>query len=130
MQTREPGSERSASATDEFQKLTYFVTLLASGAAAILLIAPTAYRQVLFRLVADRGAYDRLAALPPLRPAAFFCCVVPPWLLSLLLAEPEPDFLPPRLEAPSELEMAAARLLLMPFLRRPSYCLSFLTLEP
>ena len=52
--------------------------------------------------------YDLLAAFPPLRPAAFFCCVVPPWLLSLLLAEPEPDFLPPRLEAPSELEMAVA----------------------
>ena len=43
---------------------------------------------------------------------------MPPWLLLLLLAEPEPDFLPPRLEAPSELEMAAARLLLMPFVAK------------
>jgi hypothetical protein len=34
----------------EFQRLTYFVTLLASGAAAILLIAPTAYHRLLFRL--------------------------------------------------------------------------------
>ena len=34
----------------EFQRLTYFATLLASGAAAILLIAPTAYHRVLFRL--------------------------------------------------------------------------------
>jgi hypothetical protein len=50
------------------------------------------------------------AALPPLRPAAFFCCVVPPWLLLLLLALPDPDFLPPRLDEPSELEIAAARL--------------------
>jgi hypothetical protein len=48
----------------------------------------------------------------------------------LLLEEPEPDFFPPRLEEPSELAIAAARLLLMPFFRRPSYCLSFLTLEP
>jgi hypothetical protein len=34
----------------EFQKLTYFATLLAAGAAAILLIAPTAYHRILFRL--------------------------------------------------------------------------------
>src|SRR3954447_20235265 len=91
------------------------------------------------RLASDRsaaarcqnGGYDLLAAaLPPLRPAAFFCCVVPPWLALLLLEEPDPDFLPPRLEDPSEFAIAAARPLLMPFLRRPSYCLSFLTLEP
>jgi hypothetical protein len=48
----------------------------------------------------------------------------------LLLAEPEPDFLPPRLEDPSEFAIAAARLLLIPFFLRPSYCLSFLTLGP
>ena len=41
-----------------------------------------------------------------------------------------PELLPPRLEEPGLFEMAAARDLLMPFLRRPSYCLSFLTLEP
>jgi Family of unknown function (DUF6328) len=34
----------------EFQQLTYFGTLLAAGAAAILLIAPTAYHRILFRL--------------------------------------------------------------------------------
>jgi Family of unknown function (DUF6328) len=34
----------------EFQKLTYFATLLAAGAATILLIAPTAYHRILFRL--------------------------------------------------------------------------------
>jgi hypothetical protein len=34
----------------EFQKLTYFATLLAAGGAAILLIAPTAYHRILFRL--------------------------------------------------------------------------------
>jgi Family of unknown function (DUF6328) len=34
----------------EFQKHTYFVTLLAAGAAAVLLIAPTAYHRILFRL--------------------------------------------------------------------------------
>jgi hypothetical protein len=34
----------------------------------------------------------------------------------LLFEEPPlPDFLPPRREAPSEFEIAAARLLLMPF---------------
>jgi len=33
-----------------FQKLTYFATLLAAGAAAVLLIAPTAYHRILFRL--------------------------------------------------------------------------------
>ena len=32
-----------------FQRWDYFVTLLATGAAAILLIAPTAYHRVLFR---------------------------------------------------------------------------------
>src|SRR3954449_13542357 len=34
----------------EFQRLTYFATLLAAGGAAILLIAPTAYHRILFRL--------------------------------------------------------------------------------
>src|SRR3954464_9938385 len=32
-----------------FQRYDYFVTLLAAGAAAVLLIAPTAYHRVLFR---------------------------------------------------------------------------------
>ena len=39
------------------------------------------------------------AASPPLRPAAFFCWLVPPWILLRLLDDPEPDFLPPRLDA-------------------------------
>jgi Family of unknown function (DUF6328) len=34
----------------DFQQLTYFATLLAAGAAAVLLIAPTAYHRILFRL--------------------------------------------------------------------------------
>ena len=41
-----------------------------------------------------------------------------------------PDFLPPRLEAPGLFAMAAARPLLMPFLRSPSYCSSFFTDGP
>jgi hypothetical protein len=40
-----------------------------------------------------------------LRPAAFFCAVVPPWLA----LPPEPDFLPPLLEAPGVLAIFAAR---------------------
>ena len=55
---------------------------------------------------------------------------LPLLLLLRLLAPPLPDFLPPLLDDPGELEIAAARLLLIPFFRRPSYCLSFLTLEP
>ena len=34
----------------DFQRLTYFATLLVAGGAAILLIAPTAYHRILFRL--------------------------------------------------------------------------------
>ena len=68
-------------------------------------------------------------ALPPLRPAAFFCWLVPPWD-DELFEEPPLDFLPPRLEEPSELAIAAARDLLMPFFLSPSYCLSFLMLDP
>jgi hypothetical protein len=37
-------------ALTEFERLTYFATLLAAGAAAILLIAPTAYHRILFQL--------------------------------------------------------------------------------
>jgi hypothetical protein len=70
----------------------------------------------------------RAVALPPLRPADFFCCVVPPWEAVLLEREPEPDFFPPRLDAPGEFEMRAARLLDMPFFFSRSYCFSFFTL--
>jgi hypothetical protein len=40
----------------------------------------------------------------------------------------ELDFFPPRLEAPGELAIRAARCFDIPFLRRPSYCFSFFTL--
>jgi hypothetical protein len=42
--------------------------------------------------------------------------------------EEEPDFLPPRLEAPGELAIFAARSFDIPFSFSFSYCLSFLTL--
>src|SRR4051794_31713310 len=42
-----------------FQRLTYFCTLLAAGAAAILLIAPTAYHRILFR----RGDKEHILAV-------------------------------------------------------------------
>jgi len=82
-----------------------------------------------------RGAQLDDEACPPLRPAACFCARLPPLpepvLFRLrLLPPPLPDCLPPLLEESGLLDMAAARLLLIPFLRRPSYCLSFLTLEP
>src|SRR5438874_4395295 len=67
---------------------------------------------------------DRAAALPPLRPAFFFCAVVPPWDE----LPPDPDVLPPRLDAPGELAIRAARCLDMPLSLRASYCFSFLTL--
>src|SRR3954470_22592869 len=37
-------------ALTSFQRYDYFATLLATGAAAVLLIAPTAYHRILFRL--------------------------------------------------------------------------------
>jgi hypothetical protein len=67
----------------------------------------------------------RAAALPPLRPAAFFCAVVPP---CFELELEEPDFFPPRLEAPGEFAILAARSFDMPFSLSFSYCFSFLTL--
>jgi hypothetical protein len=70
----------------------------------------------------------RAAALPPLRPAAFFWAVVPPWLEEERDFDPEPDFLPPRLDAPGEFEIRAARSFDIPFSLSFSYCFSFLTL--
>ena len=60
---------------------------------------------------------------------------MPLLLLLWLLPPPEELFLPPFLDAALSdpalaFEIAAARPLLMPFLRRPSYCSSFLTLGP
>src|SRR5690242_13610270 len=63
------------------------------------------------------------AALPPLRPAAFFCAVAPPCLAE----PPEPELLPPRLDAPGELAIRAARSFDMPLSFRASYCFSFFT---
>src|SRR5919206_3879006 len=72
-----------------------------------------------------RAAYEvlRAAALPPLRPAAFFWAVVPP----CEELPPEPDFLPPRLDEPGEFAIRAARSFDMPLSFRASYCFSFLT---
>src|SRR5205085_8920061 len=70
----------------------------------------------------------RAVALPPLRPAAFFWAVVPPCdelLRELLLLDP--DFLPPRVDAPGEFAIFAARSFDMPFSFSFSYCFSFLT---
>src|SRR5437763_1303241 len=66
----------------------------------------------------------RADARPPLRPAAFFWAVVPP----CEELEPEPDFLPPRLDEPGEFAIRAARCFDMPFFLSFSYCFSFLTL--
>jgi hypothetical protein len=52
---------------------------------------------------------------------------VPPWL-ELDRDEPECDFLPPRLDAPGELAIRAARSFDMPFSFSFSYCFSFFTL--
>jgi hypothetical protein len=59
-----------------------------------------------------------------LRPAAFFCAVVPPWDE----LPPEPELCPPRLDAPGEFAILAARDFDIPLSLRASYCFSFLTL--
>src|SRR3954451_3128755 len=67
----------------------------------------------------------RAAALPPLRPAALCCAVVPPWLdLPLPLC----DFSPPCFEAFGELAIFAARALDIPLSLSASYWSLFLTL--
>jgi hypothetical protein len=63
-----------------------------------------------------------------LRPAAFFCAVVPPCDELLLDELDEPDFFPPRLDAPDEFAIFAARSFDMPLSFNASYCFSFLTL--
>src|SRR5215207_6394592 len=66
------------------------------------------------------GSQDlELDLRPPSRPAARFCDLLPP--------RPLPLFLPPLLEELGALAIDAARCLLMPRLRRPSYCLSSFT---
>jgi hypothetical protein len=64
-------------------------------------------------------------AFPPFRPAACFGARLPPLPEPVLdrlrlLPPPLPDCLPPLFEEPGLLEIAAARLLLIPFLRSPS----------
>jgi hypothetical protein len=72
--------------------------------------------------------------LPPLRPAPAFWGRFPPPLpllrLLWLLPRPDPERLPPLLEASGVFAIAAARDLLIPFFRSPSYCLSSFTLGP
>src|SRR5215218_3828445 len=96
-------------------------------ATAVILLVPGTERSD-GPLHLGRSQLLRELALPPLRPAAFFCAVVPPCRAVDRLREPEPDFLPPRLEAPGELAIFAARSLDMPFSFNFSYCFSFFTL--
>jgi ribosomal protein S18 acetylase RimI-like enzyme len=62
-----------------------------------------------------------------LRPAATFCACVPP-CDELLFDDDECEFFPPRLDAPGELAIFAARSFDMPFSFSASYCFSFFTL--
>src|SRR5436190_17825623 len=63
-------------------------------------------------------------AFPPLRPAALCCAVVPPCFDE----PPDPDFLPPRFDAPGEFAILAARSFDIPFFFSASYCSGFFTL--
>jgi hypothetical protein len=74
-----------------------------------------------------RYEFLRAVARPPLRPAAFFCAVVPPCDELLRDELDELDFFPPRLDAPGELAILAARCLDIPLSFSASYCFSFLT---
>src|SRR5204862_4910358 len=80
--------------------------------------------QTIRRFAGTRQDFLRAVAFPPLRPAAFFCAVVPP----CLALPPEPDFFPPRLDAPGEFAILAARSFDIPLSFSASYCFSFLTL--
>jgi hypothetical protein len=64
-----------------FQRLTYFATLLAAGAAAILLIAPTAYHRILFRL----GDKEHLVTVANRFTLAGLACVAASMTGALLL---------------------------------------------
>src|SRR3954471_6760216 len=68
--------------------------------------------------------YFFAAVFPPLRPAFFFCAVVPPWEL---LPLPEWLFSPPCLDAFGEFAIFAARSFDIPLSLRASYCFSFFT---
>lgn len=65
----------------QFQRLTYFGTLLAAGAAAILLIAPTAYHRILFRL----GDKEHLVSVANRFTLAGLTCVAVSMVGALLL---------------------------------------------
>src|SRR3954453_17198598 len=65
----------------EFQRLTSFVPLLAAGGAAILLIAPTAYHRILFRL----GDKEHLVAVANRFTLAGLACVGVSMVGALLL---------------------------------------------
>ena len=80
-----------------------------------------------WRRVSGRGRVLTFVIVrPPFLPAAFFCAVVPPWD-ELERDKPDWDAFPPRLEAPGELAIFAARSLDMPLSLRASYCFSFFT---
>src|SRR5690606_11030318 len=68
----------------------------------------------------------RALALPPFRPALFFCAVVPPCFARDALPRFVCERSPPRFDAPGEFEMRAARAFDMPFFFSASYCFSFL----
>ena len=65
----------------KFQQLTYFATLLAAGAAAVLLIAPTAYHRILFRL----GDKEHLVEVANRFTVAGLICVAVSMVGALLL---------------------------------------------
>jgi predicted membrane channel-forming protein YqfA (hemolysin III family) len=64
-----------------FQRGTYFVTLLFTGAAVVLLIAPTAYHRILFRL----GDKERLVMVANRFTLAGLACVAFSMVGALLL---------------------------------------------
>ena len=66
-----------------------------------------------------------LEALPPLRPAFFFCAVVPP----CELFPPDPLDFPPCLDASGAFAILAARCFDMPLSLSASYCFSFFTFD-
>jgi hypothetical protein len=70
----------------------------------------------------------RAATLPPLRPAAFFCAVVPRCDELLRKCDDCDDELP-RLDVPGEFAIRAARSFDIPLSFSASYCFSFLTLR-
>lgn len=65
----------------DFQQLTYFATLVAAGGAAILLIAPTAYHRILFRL----GDKEHLVVVANRLTIAGLTCVAACMIGALLL---------------------------------------------